>query len=119
MLIINESILLCKLIQRQIQQNGGYNIIYALDGEKGLQMVEQTDPDIILLDLAIPKINGFEILEALQSRRQKRNIQKLVLTNLSSPEDKERAMNLGCDAYLIKNDITLDDLAHCIRKLIA
>jgi len=80
----------------------GFRIITAEDGEKGLRLALSSDPSIILLDILLPKMNGFDVLEKLKEDDKGKNIPVILLTNLNQKDEIERAMSMGADDYLIK-----------------
>ena len=91
-------------------ESGGYTVLKALDGEAGLAMAKKELPDLILLDLILPKKNGFEILEDLKKDASVKNIPVIVLTNLEGSAEVERALSLGATTYLVKANYKLDEL---------
>lgn len=80
----------------------GYDVALATNGEEGLRLAEKDDPALILLDLLMPKMDGFEMLEKLKANPNLKDIPVLVLTNLGQREDVERCMKLGAVGYIIK-----------------
>jgi len=94
----------------------GYKVINALDGEAGLKMAKAEIPDLILLDLILPKMHGFEVLKALKSDEATKDIPIIVLTNLESMGDIEKALELGATTYLIKASYTLEEVVSKIKK---
>ncbi|HEX9722609.1 MAG TPA: response regulator [Candidatus Paceibacterota bacterium] len=93
-----------------------YDIISALDGEIGLRMAKEKHPDLILLDLVMPKMNGFEVLEALKKEESTRDIPVIVLTNLEQMEDIQKAIDLGATTYLVKSNYNLNEVVAIIEK---
>ena len=91
-------------------EGGGYTALKALDGEAGLSMAKKELPDLILLDLILPKKNGFEILEELKKDASAKNIPVIVLTNLEGSVEIEKALSLGATTYLVKANYKLDEL---------
>lgn len=94
----------------------GYNIISALDGEIGLKLAKTEKPDLILLDLVLPKANGFEVLEKLKKDEQTKNIPVIVLTNLESIQEVDKAIELGATTYLVKAHYGLKEVVKKIKK---
>jgi len=93
-----------------------YDIVSALDGEIGLRMAKEKHPDLILLDLVMPKMNGFEVLEALKKEESTRDIPVIVLTNLEQMEDIQKAIDLGATTYLVKSNYNLNEVVAIIEK---
>lgn len=94
----------------------GYKMISALDGEAGLRLAQTEKPDLILLDLILPKINGFEILRELKSNPETKKIPVIVLTNLEELDDIDRAIELGATTYLVKAQYSLEEIAEKIKN---
>lgn len=93
----------------------GYEVRIALDGEQGLAFVQEK-PDLVLLDLMLPKVPGFEILEKIRGNPLTRDIPVFLLTNLESPSDQDRALKLNAQAYYVKANIDLPVLEEKIRE---
>lgn len=94
----------------------GYNIVGAMDGETGLNMAKTGKPDLILLDLVLPKMHGFEVLKHLKEDEETKDIPIIVLTNLEAMGDVEKALELGATTYLVKASYTLEEVVQKIKK---
>lgn len=94
----------------------GYEMVSALDGEKGLELSKTEKPDLILLDLILPKKNGFEVLKSLKEDEATQDIPIIVLTNLESMGDVEKTIELGATTYLIKASYSLEEVVQKIKK---
>jgi len=94
----------------------GYDVISALDGELGINMAQIRKPDLILLDIILPKKNGFEVLKELKSNEETKSIPVIVLTNLSQMSDIGKVMELGVTTYLVKSDQGLKDILAVVDK---
>ncbi|MCG8614895.1 MAG: response regulator [Desulfobacterales bacterium] len=79
-----------------------YDVMVAMDGEETLEMVEEERPDLILLDIMMPVMDGFEVCERLKADEATRDIPVIFLTGKADPEDKEKGMALGAIDYIIK-----------------
>lgn len=79
-----------------------YDVHVEEDGEKALKYVENEKPDIILLDLMLPKVDGFEVCRVLKDDEKTRDIPIIVLTALAGEEDRQRVMEMGADSYMTK-----------------
>ena len=93
-----------------------YDIVSALDGEIGLRLAKEKHPDLILLDLVMPKMNGFEVLEALKKEETTKDIPVIVLTNLEQMEDIQKAIDLGATTYLVKSNYNLNEVVAIIER---
>lgn len=96
----------------------GFEVITATDGAEGLEMAKKELPKLILLDLMLPKIDGFEFLKRMAADESLKNIPVIVLSNLGQQTDKERALALGAKEYLIKADYSLDEIIEKSNKYI-
>lgn len=91
----------------------------AYDGETGLKLAEQKKPDLILLDLILPKVNGFEVLKKLKAEKETKDIPVVVLTNLEGIEDIDEAINLGATTYLVKTQYEIEEVLVKIKKILS
>lgn len=96
--------------------SAGFAVTVAVDGEEALSLLEKEHFDLLLLDLVMPKKDGFVVLEALKAR--KTDMQVVVLSNLGQPEDEDRAKSLGAVDFWIKADIPLVEVVARIKKLL-
>ena len=103
-----------------MEMNNRYNLVEALDGETGLNLARNEKPDLIILDLILPKMHGFEVLKNLKSDNETKNVPVIILTCLGQDSDKKKGMALGADDYLIKTDYRLEEVAekidHALNK---
>jgi len=114
-LFIEDESALQKTLGDVLRQEG-YNIIGAMDGETGLNMAKTEKPDLILLDLVLPKMHGFEVLKQLKEDEGTKDISIIVLTNLEAMGDVEKALELGATTYLVKASYTLEEVVQKIKK---
>lgn len=102
----------------EILKQEGYETISALDGETGLRLVKSQKPDLILLDLILPKMHGFEVLKKLKEDEETKDIPVIVLTNLEKIEDVDKALELGATTYLVKAKYSLEEIVEKIKNAI-
>lgn len=95
---------------------GDYTIASASDGETALKMTERLKPDLVLLDLMMPKMNGFDYLRAVKGNSTLKNTPVIVLSNLGDKDDIEKAKGLGAEDYFIKADTDLAVLFEKVKK---
>lgn len=93
-----------------------FDVVIAEDGEKGYKAVLKETPDIVLLDVMLPKMNGFEVLEKIKGIDSVKHIPVMLLTNLSQKDEIERAANLGAVDYLIKAHFMPSEVVEKIKK---
>lgn len=96
----------------------GYEIVSAKDGEEALAMAVKERPDLIISDVMMPKISGFDMLDILRTNPETQNTRVIMMTALSQAEDKARADKLGADRYLVKSQVTLEDVAKVAREVL-
>lgn len=96
----------------------GFEVKMAMDGDEALEALTTFIPDIILLDLILPKIDGFSVLEEIKKSDTYKNIPVVVTSNLGQQEDINRAMSLGAVDYVIKSDITLENLIAKVNNVL-
>ncbi len=112
-LIAEDDVSLSKALKLKLASLG-FEVAVAEDGEEAMSLVKRQTFDLMLLDLMMPKLDGFGVLEELKKLKHKPVV--FVNSNLSQAADKERAMKLGADAYLIKSDVSLKDIVAKITK---
>ena len=101
-----------------VMEQAGHTVVNAYDGEKGLELAQEAAPDLILLDLILPKMDGFSVLEKLKGDEKTKSIPVIVLTNLESVDDVEKVIGLGATTYLVKANYDLDDIAGKINEVL-
>jgi CheY-like chemotaxis protein len=94
----------------------GYTVLTAADGEEALRTAQSELPDLILLDLIMPKLNGFDVLQALKKDAPTAHIPVIILSNLGQDRDVQQAMDAGASAYLIKTDLSLQALVQRVEE---
>jgi two-component system, chemotaxis family, sensor kinase CheA len=114
-LIIEDESMLQRALTEFLETEN-FEVANALDGEKGLAMVEIKNPDLILLDIILPKKDGYEILKELKENEKTKKIPVIILTNLESNEDIQRAFDLGATTYLVKSNYKLEDVIRKIKE---
>ena len=114
-LIIEDDKFLRQLIVQKLVKEG-YEVAEAGDGEQGLKKIQQENPDLVLLDLILPGIDGFEVLSRAKKNQELVKIPIIILSNLGQKEDVQRGMNLGATDYLIKAHFTPGEIDEKIRK---
>ena len=117
-LIVEDEERLRNLIKEQLEE-AGYEVLGAMDGEVGLKVLTEENPDLVILDLILPKKDGFEFLEEMKSRLETKEIPVVVLTNLEEKFDIEKAMSYGVRAYLIKANYKPRDVVEKVNKILA
>lgn len=96
----------------------GYEIVSAPNGEAALAIASKEHPDMIISDVMMPKISGFEMLDILRNTESLRDVKIIMLTALGQAEDSQRADSLGADRYLVKSQVTLEDIVRTAHELL-
>ncbi len=96
----------------------GYEIVTAHDGEEALATAAKEKPDLIISDVMMPKISGFEMLDILRNTEGLKTTKVIMLTALGQADDKKRAEGLGADRYLVKSQVTLEDIVKAAHELL-
>ena len=115
-LIIEDDKFLRELISQKISKQG-YIVVEAIDGEDGIEEFKKEKPDLVLLDLILPGIDGFEVLSQIKANAELKNTPVIILSNLGQKEDIEKGINLGADDYLIKAHFTPNEIIEKIDKV--
>jgi len=116
-LFIEDERALQKTFTKMLEKEG-YKVISALDGKKGVKTAKEKKPDLILLDLILPKLHGFDVLKELRKIGETKETPVIVLTNLEGLKDVEKALELGAKTYLVKANYSLDEIASKIEKVL-
>lgn len=96
----------------------GYEVVTAQDGEEALAVAKQHQPDLIISDVMMPRISGFEMLDILRNTDGLRDTKVIMLTALGQADDRGRADNLGADKYLVKSQVTLEDIVTSAKQML-
>jgi DNA-binding response OmpR family regulator len=99
-------------------QAEGYETATASDGEQALVVAKEAKPDLVISDVMMPKISGFEMLDILRNTDGLKDVKVIMLTALGQSEDKARADQLGADKYLVKSQVTLEDIVKTAHQLL-
>jgi two-component system alkaline phosphatase synthesis response regulator PhoP len=114
-LIIEDDNFLMDLISKKLKSEI-YSILGAAESVEAFKLLESNKPDLILLDLLLPGIDGFEILKKVRQTEETKNIPVIVFSNLSEEKDIKKAQDLGITAFMVKANFTLDELLEKIKE---
>ena len=115
-LLIDSDQFFIKIFERQLR-DAGFEVSVALDGEEGLSLAGRAEPEVIVMGLALPKRDGFSLLEELKQQEQTKAIPIIVYSELGTREDVERCFQLGAADYLIKCQCAPAQAVARIRKI--
>lgn len=96
----------------------GFDVRSALDGEAGLALVKSFKPDLVLLDIVLPKKNGFEVLEEIKKDPDTKDIPVVVLTNLEGSADVEKVLESGAMTYMVKANYNLEEIVAKVKAIV-
>ena len=113
-LLVEDDTALASVYRSRLELEG-FDVCEANNGEDALSLAVSEHPDLILLDVMMPKISGFDVLDILRNTPETTNIRVIMLTALSQPTDKERAEQLGVDDYLVKSQVVIGDVVERVR----
>jgi DNA-binding response OmpR family regulator len=116
-LIVEDDKFLRELISQKLLKEG-YDISEAVDGEKGLKAIKNEKPDLVLLDLILPGMDGFEVLTKVKEDTATAQVPIIILSNLGQKDDIERGLKLGAIDYLIKAHFTPGEIIEKIKSVI-
>lgn len=114
-LIIEDESTLQKALSEFLTEEG-FEVFSALDGEMGTEMAKKEKPDLVLLDIILPKKDGYEVLDELKGNDETKMIPVILLTNLESAEDIDRAFEKGAKTYLVKSNYKLEEVVGKIKE---
>jgi len=116
-LIIEDEEIIYSLLQRKLSQEG-YEVSVAKDGQEGLERIRAEKPDLILLDIVMPKKGGFEVMEEIQKDENLKGIPIIIISNSGQPVELDRAKKLGARDWLIKTEFDPQEVIEKVRKQI-
>lgn len=115
--IVEDDPMISEIYQKKFSDQG-YSVIIATTGEQILDMAKKQKIDVILLDLLIPHLDGFEVIKNIRNGNYDKNIKIIVSSNMAEKEDQDRAMSLGANGFVIKARFTPSQLVEEIKKII-
>lgn len=113
-LIIEDDPGISKVIASRLQREE-YTLAVAGDGEEGARKAKEEKPDLIILDLMLPKLDGFEVLSSIKGSPETKEIPVIILSNLGQTKDIEQGMKLGAADYLIKTDFSINEILEKVK----
>jgi putative two-component system response regulator len=118
LLLVEDDALLTRLYQKRFTKDG-HTVITAKDGEEGLELIGKEQPDLVLLDIMMPKLSGLEMLERIKANPATRNVPVIILTNLAGEEEQARAFGLGAVAYIVKSSHDPGQISAKVHEILA
>lgn len=115
--MIEDNVFLRKLYRDKLDR-AGFGFIEATNGIEGINKIMVEKPNLIMLDLLLPRKNGFDVLAEIKQNKDTKNIPVIVLSNLAQEVDVKEAMKLGAAEYLIKSEVRLSEVLDKIKKIL-
>lgn len=116
-LLIEDDSLIVKIYTTRLKADG-YEIVSAEDGEKGLEVAQQEKPDLILLDVMMPKVDGFTVIQTLRADEQFKNTPIIMYSNLAQEAESKRAIEVGATEFITKANISPTELVNKIKSYV-
>ncbi len=118
-LLVEDDSMMVRMYQRKLEKDG-FQLTLAFNGEEGLAALKKEKPDIVLLDIMMPKMNGIEMLKAVKADPALKDIPIVILTNLGDrPEDVQKCKELGAEDYWVKANVPIQEVTERIKKILA
>ena len=114
-LLVEDDDALANVYQTRLEAES-FNVCRVANGEDALSTALEYHPDLVLLDIMMPKVSGFDVLDIFRNTPQTANLKIIVLTALSQESDRQRADKLGADDYLVKSQVVIADVVDRIKK---
>ncbi len=116
-LIVEDEDLIMDLLKKKLLQEN-YDVLTAHDGEEGLKVLRETKPDVVLLDIIMPKKNGYEVMEEMSKDPELKKIPIIIISNSGQPVELDKAKELGAKDWLIKTEFDPQEVVEKVRKQI-
>lgn len=116
-LLIEDDPFLIDIYKTKLKQEG-FQVEIAKDGETALNLLEEKSPDLLLLDIVIPHVDGWEILKWIRSKEKLKNLKIIILSNLGQKEEVKKGIELGATKYLIKAHYTPSEIVKEVKKVL-
>ena len=115
-MIVEDDRFLSFLMKARLEKEG-FVVLQVFDGEEAIELLKQETPNLVILDLIMPKVTGFEVLKSISVTPQFANVPVVIVSNLAQDSDIEKAKELGAKEYFVKVKVSIDDLVQRIKAL--
>jgi len=112
--VIEDDEILSKVIVEELKE-AGFDMLTAFDGQAGLELVKSTKPDLVLLDIVLPKKNGFDVLKELKDSLTTKSIPVIIMTMLGQDEEIKKGLRLGAEDYIVKSQHAVSEIVEKIK----
>jgi DNA-binding response OmpR family regulator len=117
-LLVEDEEILINVLEKKLTK-AGYDVLVARDGEEGLRIIKESWPDLILLDVALPRMDGFEVMEEMNKNMALKRIPVIIISNSGQPVELDRALRLGAKDWLIKTEFDPQEVVNKVMKQIS
>ena len=116
-LLVEDDVFMLELLSDKLRKSG-FEVSVAVDGEECMKVLQSIRPDLVLLDIVMPKVDGLDVLRRMKGSPDLSGIPVIVLSNLGQKEEVERAMDLGAKDYIIKANFTAGEIVEKLNKIL-
>lgn len=116
-LLVEDELLLGNLLRQRLEKEG-FTVLLNRDGEEALKTLRETKPSLILLDIILPKISGFELMETMKTDPQLERAPVIIISNLGQESDVARGQTLGAVQYFVKAKVSIEDLVENVKTFL-
>ncbi len=116
-LVVEDDPMISSMYKTKFEADG-FEVFTADNGATGLELIKKEEPDIVMLDIILPQLDGFSVLEQIKKDKTTKDIPVIMLTNLSTEEDKEKGKKMGALDYLVKASLTPGQISEKIKKIL-
>lgn len=116
-LLIEDDTFISEMIVKKLKE-AGLMVNMAMDAETGIVKVQEDTPDLILLDIVLPGMDGYEFLEKLKANKKLSSIPVIILSNLGQKDEIERGLKLGANDFLVKAHFNLDEILQKVKQML-
>ena len=117
-ILLVEDVLTTAMLEKNILESAGYSVVPARDGKEALDKTSQERFDLVITDILMPGMNGFELTERLKKDKSYKDVPVVIVTGKENDEDRRRGLNAGAEAYMLKSEFTSEGLLDTIERLI-
>ena len=117
-LIIEDEGMLLDIYRRKLYSEG-FDVYTAADGNAGLELIRTVHPQLVILDIVMPELEGYTVLKRIKRDAQMRNIPVIIFSNLSQEEEINKALKLGAAMYIVKTSVTPAELVEKVKKFLS
>jgi two-component system chemotaxis sensor kinase CheA len=117
-ILVVDDALTVRELQRSIFENAGYRVAVATNGEEALTLISEERPDLVLTDVQMPRMDGFQLTEAIRAQPALASVPVIILTSRGSDEDRRRGLECGADGYIVKSGFDQSALLSAVEHLL-